>query len=71
MTIKTAEKQNGTVTAQQAREALLAEKQQREVRALGKVNVALQEENCHLEFVEVRRNGQVVIAKHEVVANDQ
>jgi len=70
MATKAAEKQHGAVTAQQAREALTAEKKRQEQACLDMINLALADFNCRLDVVEVRRNGRLVSTSFEVVFNE-
>ncbi len=60
---------NGTVTAQQAREAIVAERQEREAACMEAINAALSEHNCRLVPVFVAK-GQQVSQTVEVLAYD-
>lgn len=56
-------------TAEEAKQLLAREAQVRAQACLKIVLATLEEYNCHIEWVEIRRDGRTVMQKLEVVPN--
>ncbi len=56
------------ITAEQAAEVVEKEKQERAERCNKKIEKNLEEDNCRIDVIEIRRNGQLESYQVQVVA---